>query len=405
MKAIWTFLQEFGKVLLLLVLLAGTFSYAMFQGGFVSWFLFYSFLPFGLYSLILMLYPLGDFKVVRRIKSKELKAGSYVTVQIQLTRKVPVPLFYMIVQEHVSTDVFSTQEIGQVKKMVNPWFRRKLILEYDIPDLPRGEHTFRSVELKTGDFLGIIQKSRHLVCEETILVYPAHININYQPIQARFDQGVSSSNVKFQQDTTMATGVRDYQTGDRVSWIHWKSFARTNDLKTKEFEERKSHDVSVVLDRTPTPAFEDMVVLASSIARGVMKKGAQVGYFSQGSTVQQAPVRSGEAHQKQVNYYLAKVQGDHTGAFADVLKENATSLIRASALMIVTSRLSREMVDQVSAISKNGQAAVIFLVRHPAVTLNADDQQLKGLAASKGIIVKELNKRQFSSVFKEVKHA
>ena len=31
-------------------------------------------------------------------------------------------------------------------------------------------------------------------------------------------------------DTTMATGVRDYQSGDRVTWIHWKSFATNTDI-------------------------------------------------------------------------------------------------------------------------------------------------------------------------------
>ena len=46
----------------------------------------------------------------------------------------------------------------------------------------------------------------------------------------------------------MATGVRDYQAGDRVTWIHWKSFARTQNLMTKEFEDRQSEDILVLLD-------------------------------------------------------------------------------------------------------------------------------------------------------------
>ncbi|AJD90421.1 hypothetical protein JMA_11040 [Jeotgalibacillus malaysiensis] len=396
-------LLSVAKVLLVTVLLVGTFSYAMFQGGFVSWFLFYSFLPFGLYSLMMMVYPLNDFNVVRVIKSRELKAGANLTIKIHLKRTLPFPLFYLVAEEHISGNVF--QQERTAKKLVHPWFKREIVLEYEIQNIPRGEHTFESVELKTGDFLGLVQKSSRLAEEQTILVYPSHIVLDYQPLQARFDQGVSSSNVKIQQDTTLATGVRDYETGDRVSWIHWKSFARTNDLKTKEFEERKSHDVMVVLDRTPTQAFEDMVVLAASVIRGVIRKGAQAGYFSKGEQVQFAPLRSGESHQKQIDYYLAKVKPDQESSFETVLKQNASDISKTSALILITSKLTRESIDEISKVSKNSQATMILFVKHPSVRLDQEHRQLAGLAASKGIVLRECDKRQFASVFKEVKQA
>ncbi|MBM7577969.1 DUF58 domain-containing protein [Jeotgalibacillus terrae] len=397
------FLINAAKVLLIIVLLVGTFSYAMFQGGFVSWFLFYSFLPFGLYSLMMMVYPLNDFNVTRTIKSKDLKAGSNVTVKIHLKRALPFPLFYLVAEEHIRGEAFYQR--GTAKKLIHPWFKREIVLEYEIHDLPRGEHTFDSVELKTGDFLGLVQKSAYLEKTQTILVYPSYIALDYQPLQARFDQGVSSSNVRIQQDTTMATGVRDYETGDRVSWIHWKSFARTNDLKTKEFEERKSHDVMVVLDRTPSQSFEDMVVLTASVIRGVIRKGAQAGYFSQGETVQYAPLKSGESHQKQIDYYLAKVKPDQESKFETVLKQNASAISKTSALILITSQLTREGIDEISKVSKSSQAPMILFVKHPSARLNHEHRQLAGLAASKGIVLKECDKRQFASVFKEVKQA
>ena len=44
------------------ILLIATFVFAMFQGGFVSWFLFYTFLPFALYSFVLFFYPLTSIR-------------------------------------------------------------------------------------------------------------------------------------------------------------------------------------------------------------------------------------------------------------------------------------------------------------------------------------------------------
>ena len=46
MKKLWNPFKKVWKFVILLFLIILTFSYAMFQGGFVSWFLFYSFLPF-----------------------------------------------------------------------------------------------------------------------------------------------------------------------------------------------------------------------------------------------------------------------------------------------------------------------------------------------------------------------
>ena len=68
-------------------------------------------------------------------------------------------------------------------------------------------------------------------------------DIHYVPIDTQYDLGSMISPYNVVKDTTMATGVRDYQSGDRVSWIHWKSFARTQTLMTKEFEDRRSQDL------------------------------------------------------------------------------------------------------------------------------------------------------------------
>ncbi|MFB8733418.1 hypothetical protein ACEQPO_04280 [Bacillus sp. SL00103] len=46
------------RVMMLIILTAAVFCYAMFQGGFQSWFLFYAFLPYALYALLFALVPL-----------------------------------------------------------------------------------------------------------------------------------------------------------------------------------------------------------------------------------------------------------------------------------------------------------------------------------------------------------
>ena len=50
----------------------------------------------------------------------------------------------------------------------------------------------------------------------------------------------------------MVVGIREYQPGDRLSWINWKASAKRNGMVTKEFETGQSTDVLLVMDSTPS---------------------------------------------------------------------------------------------------------------------------------------------------------
>jgi uncharacterized protein (DUF58 family) len=405
MKTKLQFLKPLGKFLLLLILIGVTFSYAMFQGGFVSWFLFYSFLPFALYSVFVFLYPLSEFYVERSFESTEYKAGDELKVTITLSRKLPFPLFYLVMEDVVTDSVFHHSGFQKAKAMIHPGFRKRIKLTYYIDELPRGEHIFSEVRFRTGDFFGVFEKEAAVECNDRLLVYPSIVDVPYRPLENRYDQGMTTSSVKIQKDTTMATGIRDYQPGDRFSWIHWKTFARTNELMTKEFEERQSHDVLIVLDRESSPAFEAMVTFTASIIRSIVKKGAQVGLVSIGQDHVSFPIRGGEEHLSHLNYHLAKVRQDSTFALGKVLQGAGLNYSQSAAVLFVTSSVSKKMIMSVNEYAKRNSSVVIFLVKKAGDAYTAEEKSLKAYASSRGIRLKVCFEGDFSSAFLEVKRA
>ncbi|WP_456272615.1 DUF58 domain-containing protein [Bacillus sp. AK031] len=405
MKKKLQLLKVIGKLLLLIVLWAVTLVYALFQGGFVSWFLFYSFVPFALFSLLVSLYPLSDFKVERSFKSTDFKAGDSMEVSIKITRRLPFPLFYLIADDIVSPSVFYRSNFQKAKSMIYPGFRREIHLRYKIEELPRGEHHFNAVRLKTGDFFGIFEKEVTIPCSNTLLVYPSFVDVIYKPLENRYDQGMTSSNVKIQKDTTMATGVKEYQPGDRFSWIHWKSFARTNELMTKEFEERQSHDVLVVLDREPSNSFEPMITFTASILKAVMKRGAQAGMLSIGEDHVSFPIRGGEEHQRQLYHHLAKVKPDSKFDLYQVLNGEGINYQQSATVMFVTGRVSKKLISSIRMYAKRNSSVVIFLVKEQGAQLTEEEKALKAMAASRGIWLKVSYEGEFGSAFSEVKNA
>lgn len=88
-------IRTFFRFIFVLVLAGLLFSYAMFQGGFVSWFLFFGFLPVFLYSLFLTLYPLSSFKAERQFSPKYGEAGTRHSSGSDVKTLFALPIFYL----------------------------------------------------------------------------------------------------------------------------------------------------------------------------------------------------------------------------------------------------------------------------------------------------------------------
>ena len=80
----------------------------------------------------------------------------------------------------------------------------------------------------------------------------------------------------------MVVGIREYQPGDRYSWINWKASARRNEMITKEFEQRQSNEVFIVMDCVTDHHFETIVSFTASLGRTILRKKAHVGFLSMG---------------------------------------------------------------------------------------------------------------------------
>ncbi|KUP04363.1 hypothetical protein Q73_15950 [Bacillus coahuilensis m2-6] len=405
MKHQFLLLKAIGKFFVVLAFMVITFSYAMFQGGFVSWFLFYSFLPFAGYSLLLFLYPLSSLDVTRELKTKAWKAGEPLTVVVTIRRRFPFPLFYLLIEDVVTPSMFKHSPSDVVKTVIYPMFKRKIQLEYTIQSIARGEHVFAGIRIQTGDIFGLFSKERFVPVTDEVLVYPSFVEIPYRPVENKYDQGAAKTENKFQKDTTMVTGVRDYQGGDRFSWIHWKTFARTNELKTKEFEEKQSHDVLVLLDRSPSEQFEELVSFTASIIRAIVKKGAQVGLLSLGKVAFLSGIREGQDHLNSLFYHLAKVEGDSIHSFGKALEKEGVVYQQSATILFLTTRIGRGDVDALYKYAKHNPSIVIFLVKKRSQSLSTADKNMLAFASSRGIRVKVVYEDGFEQAFLEVKRA
>src|SRR5690606_19167443 len=146
-----------------------------------------------------------------------------------------------------------------------------------------------------------------ILCKQAILVYPPYEDIFYKSFRSMLDQGGVLSLSSSRHDTSLVAGIREYEPGDRFSWIDWKASAKSNQMMTKEFETRESNDFLIILDTAPANNFEILVKFAASAARTVIRNGGKAGMLIGGKEKVLLPPRSGAGQEAAIFYQLAKV--------------------------------------------------------------------------------------------------
>lgn len=365
-----TFLLMLRNVAFIVIAFSGLYYYAMVQGNFMSWFLFYSFLPIFLYIVCFMVYPIKKWKVSRSFAKNIVQSGSKNEVTITIQRKLPFPIFYCICEEVLPdtlmkidlrqtnyTNIKTSYRIrtnSMIKQIVYPSFKRKFHVTYELIGIPRGEHQLTTIKLQIGDLFGFIKKEFVYPLSNTFIAYPQIRPINMSEKMNSFEQGAISASTWQIKKTNVATGIRPYMPGDKFSWIHWKQSAKLNEMMTKEFEKEKTNDILLVLDACEYPAslpvlFDISIELCHSLLHSMLEKSYEIGLLSIGKEIIFFPaeqILKKERYQK----YLTNVQ--QTGKnFSKQLQQEWGNFQRFYYTYIITSHMDDQMVESVEKIA------------------------------------------------------
>lgn len=386
-------LNKVGRFIVVLLLMVITFSYAMFQGGFVSWFLFYTLIPFLLFSFVLTFMPIQIKEVKRETKPKRLSRGDTATVTIHFKIKCWIPLALLTVRElGLNSDI-----VEKTKGSSNIFFvgfKRKFHWNYEIPNLQRGEIQFSTLQLTFTDFFGWTVRHKFIEEKNSVIVYPKTTDVKYRPLQLQFDQGGVLSPYSFIKDTSMVTSVRDYQAGDRFSWIHWKSFAKNETLRTKDFEERQSEEKIIVLDTTTKKHFEEVIELSASVLQAAVKNHEDVSFFIAGEHQKFYPQIKSYSQLEEIMRQLAVVETTNLKNIDLILARESKAL--ESSVLLFTGELTVSL-ESFFVNSKAQKGIICFVVTTQDELAH---YQMKGNYYNVKII--PITKEMFSDVFTEV---
>ncbi|EGL83003.1 protein of unknown function DUF58 [Caldalkalibacillus thermarum TA2.A1] len=366
----------------ILVLLFATYVFGKFQGGFVSWFIFYAYLPVAAVSLFQYFFGLSGVTVTRKVDKTRCVAGEALEVTLVIHNPYRLPLVYLVLKDHLPAKLKARTSGPEL--VVHPWFKRAFKVTYQIENLPRGSYQWQRLELLTGNWFGLISCSKTVEEKQTLLVYPRYQEIVSWSFGNDLHSGmVRAARVKKSEETASVIGARDYAPGDRLARIHWKASAKSAGLKTKEFEHQVSHDVMLFLDRerqaygdAEHPLFEMAVSLAASLARYALKHRFSCGLVSYGQTPVVLPPRRESEQLYRIFEHLAHVKADATYAFGNTVLREVVHLPRGTTAVMLSPVLNKQMVMLLADLSYRKMKAAFFWIKGGREATPAEHQHL-----------------------------
>jgi uncharacterized protein (DUF58 family) len=264
---------------------------------------------------------------------------------------VPVVVELRATAKMLPASATLVERVGRLGEQRHPLRRRgrRLSLRYVLARLPRGRYAFEDVRVELTDPFGLENVEIPLPAPGALLVYPRLV---------RLDRLFSETGAHSQDGRRLLLrrhsgfelhGVREYEQGESLRRVHWRSTARRGQLMVKELEDAPRDEIAVLLDADAAAvvgeSFDVQVRAAGSILDSYVRRGRRVVLVvnSERRGVQQ--VHSAAADWRRALELLAAAEPTGRSPLGRVLREQHGPATRALELAVVTARLEPALVD------------------------------------------------------------
>ena len=246
---------------------------------------------------------------------------------------------------------------------------RRLVGSYRVGAMPRGRYVLEGARLRVIDPFGLARAEQTLDGRDVLLVYP---RLTHIPRPVALGLGGVGGSRRFLVSRVSGAdlhGVRDWQPGESLRQVHWKTTARRGRLMVKELEDSPREAAIVVLDagsageagRPPDSSFEQCVRVAGSLAHALVLAGERTALVTLGAT-RQRRVATSPADWPALLELLATVRPDGTRPLAAALGDGSD--LDALRLLIVTADFGPAAAGRIAALAgARRDAAVAWIDR------------------------------------------
>ena len=172
----------------------------------------------------------------------------------------------------------------------------------------RGRLRLKSCLLATSFPFGFYFKTKTIPLDVDIVIFPALHPVNLPPKNESDQEGENILQPRGEE----VYAIREFRPGDSLSSVHWKSSAKTGELRVKEFQSQQDQSYTVFLNalqpdsKNPVPEkiLEERVSKTASLIFFLIRRGNEVSLKTE---EMQTPFGKSESHLLELMHILAFV--------------------------------------------------------------------------------------------------
>lgn len=368
---------------------------------------------------ILLLFGSNKKVIGIRNMSEKLSNGDENEIHIALNNQFTFPVHLKIIDEIP----FQFQQRNfEVKRKIKALAKDDY--RYFLRPTERGEYFFGNLNIYTTSPLRLISRRFTYDNNQMVPTYPSYMQLRKYDLMAfsnnLFQYGLKK--IRRIGHTMEFEQIKEYVQGDDLRTINWKATAKKNQLMVNQYQDEKSQNVYMVIDkgRVMKMPFNGLSLLDYAInatlvlSNVILKKQDKAGMFAFSKKVENRVVAEKRQSQMQLimeNLYNVKTdffESDFSRLYVDVKKHvNQRSLIMLYTNFETLDGLYRQL-PYLKGIAKNHLLVIVFFNNtelNDLIHKNASNVQeiydkviAEKFAFEKRLIVNELRKYGIYSV-------
>lgn len=390
----------------------------------VSWIFLLLLLAFTSIDILLLFSNRKGIKASRVLPEK-LSNGDENPITVKLNNDYSFDINLKIIDEIPFQ--FQVRDFEVIRKLKS---QQKDQFQYFLRPTERGEYTFGNLNIYVATPLRLVSKRYTFDHNQTLPTYPSFIQLRKYDLMAfsnnLFQYGVKKirrigHSMEFEQ-------IKEYVQGDDIRTLNWKATAKRNQLMINQFQDEKSQNVYMIIDkgRTMKMPFNGLSLLDYSInatlalSNVILKKQDKAGMLTFSKKPENRVVA--ERRQSQMRFIMEALynvktdffESDFSRLYVDIKKNiNQRSLILLYTNFETLDGLHRQL-PYLKGIAKNHLLVVVFfnntelnqLIDKKITNIQEVYDQViaEKFAFEKRLIVNELKKYGIYSVLTQPEH-
>ena len=291
----------------------------------------------------------------RRTGERELVEGGAVPVTIEVRPDAgPLPGRATVVDRvgGLGERIVPVQRIGHT-------LRGRYLLD----NVPRGRYALEGAVLLLDDPFGLTESRIPLDRHDTLLVYPRVYQLDGFFTDAGTAGGDAGRALLHRTAGYDLHSIRDFQQGESLRRVHWRSTAKRRKLMVKELTETPRDEAAVLLDGERIAAvgprgassYDASVRAAASLLSRMVTLGQRCSLVLHGSSRQRLRIQAGGGEWGSVMAALAAVEPDAERPLHVMLRDliggsGAAESVDAARLFVVSAALTPALADRLLAL-------------------------------------------------------